>query len=140
IGPGDLRGKVETAEWLLNSTERLAGQLNLSTVTDIRRIKKRVEHGVKEELIELVDIRNVGRKRARWLYEAGFQSRADLRDADPDAVLKALHGRRKTTQTILENAGHPDPTFTDEDPTVYSPNQMSEAQQSQDQSNLGDFE
>ncbi|WP_415578561.1 ATP-dependent DNA helicase, partial [Halobacterium salinarum] len=29
VGPGDIRGKVETAEWLLNAAERLAGELDV---------------------------------------------------------------------------------------------------------------
>ena len=109
VGPGDIRGKVETAEWLLNAAERLAGELGLDSGPAIREAKKRVEYGVSEELLDLAGVRNVGRKRARRLYEAGVENRADLREADKSVVLGALRGRRKTAETVLENVGRKDP-------------------------------
>ncbi|WP_128476971.1 ATP-dependent DNA helicase [Halorussus pelagicus] len=109
VGPGDIRGKVETAEWLLNAAERLAGELGLDSGPAIREAKKRVEYGVREELLDLAGVRNVGRKRARRLHEAGIESRADLRETNKSVILGALRGRRKTTETILENVGRKDP-------------------------------
>jgi len=112
VGPGDVRGKVETAEWLLNAAERLAGELDCSAVP-IREAKKRVEYGVRDELLELAGIRGVGRKRARRFFEAGIETRADLREADKSVVLRALRGRRKTAAGILENVGRQDPSMDD---------------------------
>ena len=111
VGPGDIRGKVETAEWLLGAGEQLAGELGLSSRVAIREAKKRIEYGVREELLDLAGVRNVGRKRARRLYEAGVESRADLREADKSIVLGALRGREKTAETILENVGRQDPSM-----------------------------
>ncbi len=108
IGPGDLRGKVDTAEWLLGAAERLAGELDVEWTAAVRRARKRVEHGVREDLLELVGVREVGRKRARSLYAAGIETRADLREVDKATVLAALDGRRKTAETVLENAGRTD--------------------------------
>ncbi|WP_327050668.1 ATP-dependent DNA helicase [Halomicrococcus gelatinilyticus] len=121
VGPGDIRGKVETAEWLLNAAEQLAMEIRRDeregvpdgVTTAIRETRKRVEYGVQEELLDLAGVRNVGRKRARRLYEAGIESRADLREADPSVVLGALRGRRKTAEKILENAGHQNPSLDD---------------------------
>ncbi|WP_256288472.1 ATP-dependent DNA helicase [Halobellus inordinatus] len=112
VGPGDIRGKVETAEWLLGAAEQLAGELELPAVP-VREAKKRVEYGVRDELLDLAGIRNVGRKRARRLYEAGIETRADLREADKSTVLRALRGRRKTAERILENVGRKDPSMED---------------------------
>ena len=110
VGPGDIRGKVETAEWLLGAAERLAGELDLPVVP-VREAKKRVEYGVRDELLTLAGVRGVGRKRARRLYEAGIETRADLREADKSVVLRALRGRRKTAEGILENVGRQDPSM-----------------------------
>jgi helicase len=110
VGPGDVRGKVETATWLLGAAERIAGERGFDAVA-VREAKKRVEYGVREELLDLAGIRNVGRKRARRLYEAGIETRADLREADKSVVLGALRGRRKTAETILENVGRADPSM-----------------------------
>ncbi|MBB6647278.1 ATP-dependent DNA helicase [Halobellus ruber] len=110
VGPGDIRGKVDTAEWLLGAAEQLAGEVGLSPIP-VREAKKRVEYGVREELLELAGVRGVGRKRARRLFEAGIETRADLRDADKSVVLRALRGRRKTAERILENVGRQDPSM-----------------------------
>ena len=110
VGPGDIRGKVDTAEWLLGAAEQLAGEVGLSVVP-VREGKKRVEYGVREELLTLAGVRGVGRKRARRLYEAGIETRADLREADKSVVLRALRGRKKTAEKILENVGREDPSM-----------------------------
>lgn len=136
IGPGDLRGKVETAEWLLNAAERLAVELELDVVDAVARARRRVRDGVHEELLDLTGVRNVGRKRARALHDAGIETRADLREADKSTVLAALDGRRKTAATILENAGHPDPSMDD----VTAGTVPNEGQpEPEGQAGLGDF-
>ena len=110
IGPGDVRSKVETASWLLGAAERLAGEVGLPS-GPVRRARLRVEHGVRAELLDLVDVRQVGRVRARRLFEAGLTDRADLREADKGVVLDALRGRRATAERVLENAGRRDPSM-----------------------------
>ncbi|WP_276299540.1 ATP-dependent DNA helicase [Halorussus lipolyticus] len=143
VGPGDIRGKVETAEWLLNAAERLAGELDLEWGPAIREAKKRVEYGVREELLDLAGVRNVGRKRARRLYEAGIESRADLRDADKSVVLGAVRGRRKTAESILENVGRKDPDMTAveaDGETAESATSDASADDGTGQQSLGDFE
>lgn len=144
IGPGDVRAKVDAAEWLLNAGERLAEELDLPAAREIRRARKRVADGVHEELLDLVEVRGVGRKRARWLYDAGITSRSELREAEPLEVLRALRGRRRTTQTILENVGHPEPDvegLPDPEPVHGEPGWPGEGQgeADEDQSSLGDF-
>ncbi|WP_434520984.1 ATP-dependent DNA helicase [Halorubrum sp. AS12] len=119
VGPGDIRGKVDTAEWLLRAAETLAGDvegIDGDVVVQVREARKRLEYGVREELLDLAGVRNVGRKRARRLYEAGIESRADLREADKAVVLGALRGRERTAERILENAGREDPSLDGVDP------------------------
>jgi helicase len=85
--------------------------LELDRTVAIREARMRVQYGVRDELLDLAGVRNVGRKRARRLYEAGIETRADLRDADKSVVLAALRGRRRTAETILENVGRGDPSM-----------------------------
>ncbi|NHN43447.1 ATP-dependent DNA helicase [Halorubellus sp. JP-L1] len=115
VGPGDVRGKTETAEWLLGAAESLATELDLGgdVVVGVREARKRVEDGVREELLDLVGVREVGRKRARRLFDAGIETRADLREAPKATVLAALDGREKTAETVLENAGRQDASMDD---------------------------
>ncbi|MFW5903310.1 MAG: ATP-dependent DNA helicase [Halolamina sp.] len=138
VGPGDIRGKVDTAEWLLNAAERLATELDVDSTTAIREARIRVKHGVSEELLDLVSVENVGRKRARRLYDAGIETRQDLREAPKSTVLGALRGRKKTAEAVLESVGHEDPSMEnvegDEDAAPDEDPETTEAQ-----ANLGDF-
>jgi helicase len=141
VGPGDIRGKVDTAEWLLGAAESLAGELDLASVPAIREARKRVQHGVGEELIDLVGVRGVGRKRARRLFEAGIETRADLREADKSVVLGALRGREKTAENVLEAAGHQHPEMDGVVPDASAAPEEDEsaAEDGRGQANLGDF-
>ncbi|MFB6362008.1 MAG: ATP-dependent DNA helicase [Halobacteriales archaeon] len=149
VGPGDVRGKVEAAQWLLQAAERLAGELGLDSIGDVREARLRVEHGVKEELLDLVGVAEIGRVRARQLFAARIKSREDLREAPKARVLNALNGRRKTAETILRNAGRPDPSMDDvEHDEASAPDSDDGADRSasdrpgegaEEQSGLGDF-
>ncbi len=144
VGPGDIRGKVDTAEWLLGAAESLADELGLECVRAIGEARKRVEHGVGEELIDLAGVRGVGRKRARRLYDAGIGTRADLRNAEKSVVLGALRGREKTAENVLEAAGHRNPEMDDVTPDASatpepSPDADPASESAEDQSSLGDF-
>ncbi|WP_440766450.1 ATP-dependent DNA helicase [Natronorubrum sp. DTA7] len=152
IGPGDLRGKVDTAEWLLGAAESLAAEVDSEWTVAVREARARVEHGVGEELLELVSVGGVGRKRARQLYEVGIEEPADLRSADKGVVLGALKGK-KTAENILENAGREDPSMEGVEPVGGAANtgaagssagggadeETATEAADDDQSSLGDF-
>ena len=137
IGPGDLRGKVDTAEWLLSAAERLAGELGLEWAPAVREARTRVAHGIRTELIDLAGVRGVGRKRARRLFENDIETRADLRNAEKSVVLGALRGRTKTAENVLENVGRSDPSMADVEPAGSVA--VVEGEEREDQSNLGEF-
>jgi helicase len=155
VGPGDVRGKVETAQWLLGAAESLAGELGLETAPAIREARVRVEHGVREELTDLAGVRGVGRKRARRLFDAGIEERSALRSAEKSLVLGALRGRRKTAESVLENVGHREPSMEGVDPARTArpdgegtaadaagepgPGRSEDVDDPADQSSLGDF-
>ncbi|MFC3477928.1 ATP-dependent DNA helicase [Halobacterium litoreum] len=138
VGPGDIRGKVETAEWLLQAAERLAGELDVDCAASVRAARKRVQYGVREELLDLAGVRDVGRKRARRLHNAGIESRADLRDADKSVVLGAVRGREATAERILENVGHRNPEMGEVDADTETTAAV-EAEERDGQASLGDF-
>jgi helicase len=82
IGPGDIRAKVDTGRWLIyagSEVARLFGYPELSR--KLRDLERRVSYGVREELLPLVAIKGVGRKRARALYAKSFRKPADLKEA-----------------------------------------------------------
>ncbi len=92
IAPGDLRRIVETAEWLLNALRRVAEFVNYEEVGRISSLTLRMRHGVKEELLNLIEIKGVGRVRARKLYDRGIKTIDDVVKRE-DTVLKIL-GKR----------------------------------------------
>ncbi len=83
IRPGEIRGKMEIAEWLLYGSEELAGVCHYhEVVTAIRKLRVRVQHGVKEELLPLLKLRGIGRVRSRKLFAAGIKDVGNIKSVD----------------------------------------------------------
>jgi helicase len=87
VGPGDVRSRVEGAEWMLHSLRELARLFGSPLTGMLNPLVLRTRYGIKEELLPLASLRNVGRKRARTLYDAGITGinkilETDFRDLD----------------------------------------------------------
>ena len=82
IGPGDIRARVDSMEWLTYAMIEIAVLFRPEMVKRLRRLLTRVRYGVREELIELVSLRGVGRARARTLYDNGIRTKKDIAEAD----------------------------------------------------------
>jgi len=95
VGPGDIHARVETAEWLLHAMQELARLFNFEMVSFLSKLKMRVKHGCREELLNLVKLRGIGRVRARILYKNGFKNLDMLRKASVE-TLASLPGIGKT--------------------------------------------
>ncbi len=89
VGAGDLRSYVETAEWITYSGSKVceAKSLREHSLT-LAKLSLRIKHGVKDELLDLVRIKGIGRKRARSLYEMGIKSVEELAKTDPSKLSK----------------------------------------------------
>ncbi len=111
IGAGDVRTKVEDAEWLLFGASRLAGAFQPRVGRGIDDLSLRVRYGVREELLDLVRLRGIGRVRARMLYRAGYPDRESLRQAPLDRIEQALRSRRlaETVASQLRRRTEPAP-------------------------------
>jgi helicase len=82
IGPGDLRTIIDLSGWLLYSASEIARIFHLrNEVKELSRLRVRVAYGIREELLELVSLRGIGRVRARNLYNAGFKNIKDIKEA-----------------------------------------------------------
>ena len=98
IRPGEIRIKLEKAEWLLYSAQELSGLMNYKhLIKEIVKLRLRLKNGVREELLPLIKLRNIGRVRARSLFNNRIRSIKDIREADL-ATLSYLIGR----QTALD--------------------------------------
>ncbi|MGP8077913.1 MAG: DEAD/DEAH box helicase [Thermoplasmata archaeon] len=102
IGAGDLRNRVEDADWLLFALGRLATAFQRRLGRPIDDLSLRVRYGVKEELLDLVRLRGIGRVRARMLLTAGFGDREALRNAPIDRIEQALRSRRLAEMVVAQ--------------------------------------
>ncbi|OYT43329.1 MAG: hypothetical protein B6U88_01355 [Candidatus Aenigmarchaeota archaeon ex4484_56] len=76
ITPGELYTKKINAEWLLYGMQefsKLKGRLDI--MKELKKLELRVKYGVKEELLDLVRIKGIGRIKARRLYNKGIKYR-----------------------------------------------------------------
>ncbi|NJE54015.1 ATP-dependent DNA helicase [Thermococcus sp. 21S9] len=90
IDPGDLYRLLELADWLMYSLIELYKlfEPKEEILNYLRDLHLRLRHGVREELLELVRLPNIGRKRARALYNAGFTSVEAIANAKPAELLE----------------------------------------------------
>jgi helicase len=83
LGPGDIRRHIETAEWLFYAATILADLFKMKNEAFLLEcLRKRIVYGIKEELLELVDLRGVGRVRGRNLFKKGIHKLSDLKYVD----------------------------------------------------------
>ncbi|MFH1642512.1 MAG: LAGLIDADG family homing endonuclease [Nanoarchaeota archaeon] len=83
IRPGEIRVKIQNADWLLYAAEELSKLLKLhKLIKEIIKLRIRLKNGVKEELIPLLRLKQVGRVRARALYKNGIKDAASVKSAD----------------------------------------------------------
>jgi len=78
--PGTLFSKTQIIDWLSYSTIELAKVLGENRhITESRKIAMRVKYGVREELLSLVELKGIGRVRARKLFRAGIKKPSDIK-------------------------------------------------------------
>jgi len=78
IGPGDIRRMVDQGEWLVYAIGEIAKIFRRERVKPLAKLIPRLQYGIQEELLPLVQLRGVGRVRARHLLRAGYRKLADL--------------------------------------------------------------
>jgi helicase len=105
VGPGDLRSRADSAEWLLYSMRELSKQFNPEAGERLSRLLLRIRHGVKEELTDLVKLKGVGRSRARLLFNAGYPDRRTLSEADAENLARLPQMGRSLANSILSQLG-----------------------------------
>jgi helicase len=78
--PGTLFGKTRIVEWLAYSTIELSKVLGLEHhLIPAKRLSDRAKYGVKEELLSLVQLKGVGRVRARRLFNVGITKPSEIK-------------------------------------------------------------
>jgi len=90
IGPGDIRRSAETAEWLMHSLAELSKHLDLGITFKAEQLAERIHYGAGQDLLALLNLKGIGRVRARKLYLSGITSIERLLVADQIEVARLL--------------------------------------------------
>ena len=110
VAPGDLRVRVDHANWLLNAARQICANdedvdsllsdadTDLLSMLDIMR--KRVNNGCKEDLLSLISIRGVGRVRARTLANHGYRTALEVSRITKGAAQKLADERGWSPQLV----------------------------------------
>lgn len=134
VGPGDIRMRVDNAGWLLHAFRELARALRPDWQKPLSQLGIRLQHGVKKELLPLLDLRGVGRIRARNLHKAGFKTLAGIKKT-PASVLAGVPGfgphvaanllRQLGVDTEVPAEPAPEPTTAEPEPAAEPKGQLS---------------
>jgi helicase len=114
IGPGDIRNKVELAEWLTHAASRLAAIVNRDAVGGVDDLHRRVMYGVRSELLDLVKLKGVGRVRARALFDRGIRTLEDVRHTSYDRLRQIPNVGEAMARSIKSQLGQSEPGMPDE--------------------------
>ncbi|MDP3765808.1 MAG: helicase-related protein [Nanoarchaeota archaeon] len=91
IRPGELRSKLDIADWLLYATEEISKIMHYqSLIKEIVKLRLRLRYGVKEELLTLVRLENIGRVRARLLFRNRLRDIKDIKNTDLTTLIQIL--------------------------------------------------
>lgn len=108
VAPGELRNRLKNADWLVYSLNELALLLGLKgMLKEIRKLRICLMYGVREELLPLVKLKNIGRVRSRKLFNSNLKSLEDLRKI-PIESLSMIVGRKVAESIKNQLEGKPD--------------------------------
>ena len=104
VSPGDVHSRTDLMAWLLLASREvllrddLFADEHLGYVAElagmIELVRARVRAGCKEDLLQLVQVKNIGRNRARTLSKIGIRTPADFLAMSPTELdsLKSMRG------------------------------------------------
>ena len=95
IRPGELKGKIDIADWLLYAASELA---RLQEFPEVRkalgRIRTRLSYGAREELLGLLRLKGIGRVYARKLFSNNIRDVGILKKTSYRTLAHLLGNRR----------------------------------------------
>ena len=121
IRPGEIRTKLDIADWLCYTAIELAKLLQFREAEKaLLKLRFRLKNGVKEELLPLIRLKNIGRARARRLFRNGIKDIGDVKKADL-VLLSQLLGKAVAVDVKKQVgqdyssvvSGSPQPILTD---------------------------
>ncbi len=83
VRPGEIRAKLEIGDWLLYAIEEISRILQYQPlIKEAIKLRLRLKHGAKEELLPLLKLKEIGRIRARKLYNNNLKDIKKKKKAD----------------------------------------------------------
>jgi len=79
IESGDMHRMVENANWLIYCLREIAKHVERADLLEeLENLRRRIVYGIREELLELVKVKGIGRVRARVLFKHKIKTLEDL--------------------------------------------------------------
>lgn len=89
--PGILHAKLSICNWLCYASLQLARLLEMeSHYSPLSKLRKRLKHGIREELIFLTEVKHIGRVRGRGLWRNNIRTIAQLKKIDEADLARIL--------------------------------------------------
>ncbi|MGQ4910589.1 MAG: DEAD/DEAH box helicase [Candidatus Thorarchaeota archaeon] len=84
VGMGDVHRFTQSANWLVYAASEIARIIDASHhIPTLRNLRARLKHGVRDDILELVSLRGIGRTRGRMLHNYNLRTLSDLHAVDP---------------------------------------------------------
>lgn len=89
--PGQLQEFINKAIWINHCAQELIKTTkgNLKTYKEYSDLEIRLKYGIKKELLSLVELKNIGRVRARKLFNSGITGIGDIKK-NPEKFLQVV--------------------------------------------------
>jgi helicase len=106
VGMGDVHRYVQSAEWLLYSATEIVRVSNMvAHLPKLHPLRTRMKHGVREDLLELVGLKGIGRIRARMLYSHDLHTLSDLYQAEIEKIANVPFIGTAVAQSVKRQLG-----------------------------------
>ncbi len=104
IGEGDIRNLSETAQWIAQAAGEITRTLGYPQAEQMRQLTERITYGAHKELLPLIQIRDIGRVRARKLYNAGYKNAMQIANTTHAQLAKVIGPG--IAEKILDHLNH----------------------------------
>ena len=106
IGPGDIQSRISTAEWMAYALGRMSSMILPQQSEYFQMLSFRIREGIKSEILDLTTIPNIGRVRARRLYNAGIRSVEELAVSTVDRISMIAGFSTRLSEETISHAGN----------------------------------
>jgi helicase len=105
VRPGEIKVKLDAADWLLYASDELAKLLELRDVRKyLAQLRLQIQYGVKEELLPLIRLKGIGRVRARKLFVQGIFNLGQIKNSDITSLSQIL-GSKVLAEEVKKQVG-----------------------------------